>query len=156
MEQDVDLLGSGIGDAFGSHAGTVVAVLLHELADVLQGAVELVAGMQFSELEFGGVHDLVVAGMPGSAFHVNGADKKVERSGEGEHNIRVRGCDFGLDVCEASGGKKNANAIANLIPAEGLAGLLRKHLEQMNGICNAGEFNGFDSASDIRRHGGQR
>jgi len=75
--------------------------------------------MQFSELEFGGVHDLVVAGMPGSAFHVNGADKKVEPSGEGEYDIRIRRCDFGLDIGEASGGKKNANAVANLIPVEG-------------------------------------
>ena len=43
VKEDVDLLVSGIGSAFGSNAGAVVAVLLHELPDVLQGAVEFIA-----------------------------------------------------------------------------------------------------------------
>lgn len=83
VKQNAHLLGGGIGSAFRRHSRTVVAVLLHELADVLQSTVELVAGMEFAELEFGGVDDLVIAGMAGSAFNVDGTHKEVGRSREG-------------------------------------------------------------------------
>ena len=76
---------AGIGGAFGGDARAVIAVLLHELADVLQGMIEFFESMKFAELELGGIDDLVVVGVAGSAFHVDGSDKEIERSGEGEH-----------------------------------------------------------------------
>lgn len=94
--------------------------------------------------------------MAGSAIDVDAADKKIQRCGEGEDDFRAGGGNFGLDISEASGGEKGADAIANLIAVEGLAGFLRKHGEEMSGVWNGGEFDGFYGASDIRGHGGER
>ena len=45
VEKDTNLLGGCIGGAFSGDASPVIAVLLHELSNVLQGAVELVESM---------------------------------------------------------------------------------------------------------------
>jgi len=55
--------------------------------------------------------------MAGCAFHVDPADKEIQRSRESKYDCRVRGRDFGLNIGEASGGEKDADALANLIPA---------------------------------------
>ena len=155
VEEDIDLLGGGIGSAFGGDAGAVIAVLLHELADVLQGAVEFVESIKFAELELGGIDDLVVIGVAGSAFHVDGADKEIERSGEGEQHIRAGGSDFGLDVGKASGGEQDADAFADLIAVERLARFLRDHLQQVVAVRHARQFDGLDGTSGVSRHGGE-
>src|SRR5579863_558949 len=87
VKQNIHLLGRGVGSAFCDDPGTIISVLLHELANVLQGKVELFEGMKLSQLKLGGVNDLVAVRAARSAFDVNGADKKVERSGEGEDYI---------------------------------------------------------------------
>lgn len=61
-----------------------------------------------------------------------------------------------MNVAEASGGEKCADAVANLIAIEGLAHFLREHREEMRGVWNAGEFDGFYGAPDIGGHGGER
>src|ERR1700693_2308488 len=98
MKEDADLLAGWSGSAFSGDAGAVIAVLLHELPHVLQGTVEGIESVKLAELELGGIRDLVSVGLTGSAFHVAPADKKVERSSEGEQHFRAGGLDFGLDV----------------------------------------------------------
>lgn len=88
VEENIDLLRGRMGSAFSGDAGTVVAILLQELTNILQGTVQFVDRVQFAELELRGIHDLVIAGMPRSAFDVDDTDKEVERSIEGEDYIR--------------------------------------------------------------------
>ena len=90
--------------------------------------------------------------MIGSTFHVDGADKEVERGGEGEHDGRTGGSDFGLNVGETAGGEKNADALADLVAVERLARFLREHFEQAGGIRNGGKLDGLHGASDIGGH----
>src|ERR1700721_1306274 len=89
---------------------------------------------------FAGVHNLVVTGMAGSTFHVDGANEEIQRSGESENDIGARDVDFSLNVGKAAGGEKHANAIPNLIPIKGLARFLRKHLEQVVGVRDTRKF----------------
>src|SRR5258707_8473953 len=89
VKKNVDLLGGGVGSAFGGDARAVIAIFLHELANILHGAVEFVASVRLSQLQFGSVNDLIVVGMTGGAFNVDGADKEVERRGEYEHHTRT-------------------------------------------------------------------
>jgi hypothetical protein len=96
--------------------------------------------MEFAELEFGGVHNLVITGMAGSTFHVDGANEEIQRSGESENNIGARDCYFSLNVGKATGGEKYSNAIPNPIPIKGLASFLRKHLEQVVDVRDPREF----------------
>src|SRR5208283_1895257 len=131
VKEDGDLLGGGIGGAFGGDAGAVIAVLLHKLPDVLQGVVEFIGRIKFAELELRGIENLVAVGMSGSAFHIDGADKEIGRSGEGEHHIRTGGSNFGLDVGKAARGEEDADAFANLVAVERLARFLRDHLQQV-------------------------
>ena len=77
-EEDIRLLGRGIGTAFCGDACAVISVLLHELPDVLQGAVEFIGSIEFAELQLGGIENLVRVGVTGSAFRVDGADKEIE------------------------------------------------------------------------------
>ena len=51
--------------------------------------VEFIEGIKFAELELRGVDDLVVVGTAGGAFYVDGADKKIERSSEGQSHLRL-------------------------------------------------------------------
>src|SRR5580693_4498713 len=134
MKEDADLLGSGIGSAFGSDAGAVIAVLLHELPDVLQSTVEFIGRIEFAELELGGIQDLVGVGLTGSAFHVYRADKKVEQSSEAEQHFRTGGRDFGLDVGKTPRGEEDADAFADLVTVERLAGFLRDCFQQVVAI----------------------
>ncbi len=152
VEEDVDLLGSGIRGAFSSGSRAIIAVLLQQQADILQGVIEFVQSIKFTELELGRVHDLVEAGVAGTAFHVDGANKEVERCGEGKQHIWTGGSGFGLNVSKASGGKENTDAFANLIAVERLASFLWEHLQQVVGIRRARQFDGFDGTSGISRH----
>jgi len=153
VEKDIDLLVGGVGGAFGGDARAVIAVLLHELANVLHGAVELVESMKFAELKLGSIHDLVGVGMAGSAFYVDGPDKEIKGSSESEHHTRAGGSDFGLDIGEASGGEQQADAFSDLVAVEGLARFLGKHLEQVVAVRHAGQFDGLDCAAGVSRHG---
>jgi hypothetical protein len=76
----------------------------------------------------------------GSTFHVDGAHKEIQRSGEPENDITARDCHFSLNVGKAAGGEKHANAIPNLIPVKRLASFLRNHLEQVVGVRDPREF----------------
>src|ERR1700722_2512385 len=53
VNKNVDLLSCRIGRAFRGNARPIIAVLLHKLMNVLQGAVKFVYGVKFAELEFG-------------------------------------------------------------------------------------------------------
>ncbi len=149
----VTLLGSGIRSAFGGDAGAVIAILLHKLADVSQGVVELIKRIKFAELELRGIEDLVGVGMSGSAFYIDGADKEIRQSSKGEQHIRTVGGNFGLNVGKASGGKQDADAFANLVAVERLARFLRDHLQQVVAIQHAWQFDGSNDAPGISRHG---
>lgn len=140
VEKDIDLLGSGVGSAFGRDARAVVAVLLHELANVLQGTIEFVKRMQLAELKLGRIHDLVGVGVVWGALHVDGSDKEIERGDEGKQHIGARGSYFGLDVGKASGGEEDADAFADVVAVERLAWFLREHLEQVIAVRYAREF----------------
>ncbi len=153
MKEDADLLGGGIGSAFGGDAGAVISVLLHELPDVPQGSVELIESIEFAELELGGIQGLVGVGLTGSTFHVDSADKKVKHGSECEPHIRTGGRDFGLDVGKAPGGEQDADAFADLVAVERLAGFLRDHLQQVVAVRHARQFDGADGTSRISRHG---
>ena len=96
--------------------------------------------MELTELEFGGVHNLVITGMAGSTLHVDGANEEIQRSGESENDIGARDCHFSLNVGKAAGGEKHANAIPNLVPIKGLASFLRNHLQQVVGVGDPREF----------------
>ena len=132
--EDIDLLVGRVGSAFGSDACAIIAVLLHELAHVSQGALEFVGVYSSPSSNLVCVYDLVRVGMAGSAFYVDGSDKKVERGGESEHHARARRSNFSLDIGKAAGGEEDADAFANLVAVERLAGFLRKDLEQMAGV----------------------
>ena len=153
VEEDIDLLGGRIGSAFGGNAGAVIAVLLHELPDVPQGAPEFIESIDFAKLELGGIDDLVVIGVTGSAFHIDGADKEIERSSESEQHIRTGGGGFGLDVAKASGGKEDADALADLVAVERLARFLRDHLQQVVAVRHPRQFDGSDGEPGVCRHG---
>ena len=96
--------------------------------------------MKFTELEFGSVQNLVITGMAGSTFHVDGTNEEIQRSGESENDIGARDVDFSLNVGKAAGGEKHANALPNLIPIKGLASFLRNHMEQVVGVRDPREF----------------
>ena len=78
VKQNIDLLRGGVGNAFGRHPISIIAIFLHELADILKCAVKFVCGIQFTELKLGGVYNLIVAGMAGSTFHIYRSHKKIE------------------------------------------------------------------------------
>ncbi len=145
------MLGGGVGRAFGGDSGSVIPILLHELADVLQGTVEFIESIKFAELELGGIDDLVGVGMAGSALHIDRADKEIERSREGEPHVRTGGSDFGLDIGKASCGEEDADAFADLVAVERLASFLRQHLEQVVAVGHAGQFDRLHRASGVSR-----
>jgi len=60
-----------------------------------------------------------------------------------------------LDIGKESGGIEDADAFAELIAIERLAGFLRNHLQQVAGIGNVGEFDGLHNASGVGGHGGE-
>ena len=111
--------------------------------------------IKLAEFELGGVDDLVRVGMAGSAFHVDGSDKEVERGGESEHHARAGRSNFSLDIGKAAGGEQDADAFADLVAVERLAGFLWEDLEQVVGVRHAGQFDGFDGASGISSHRGE-
>src|SRR5271166_551574 len=149
VKQDIHLLRGGIGGAFGGDARTIITIFLHELANVLQGAAEFFGRVEFAELELGGIEDLVSVGVARRTFHFDGSDKKVERGGEGEQHIRSGGNSFRLNVGKSSRGEKDADAFADLITAEGLAGFLGEHLQQVVAVGDAGKIDGADVTSGV-------
>ena len=155
VEENIDLLGRRIGSAFGGDSRAVVAVLLHELADVLQGVVEFVERMKFAEFELRGIHDLVVVGMAGSSFDIDGSDKEIKRCIEDETHIRAGRGNFRLDVGKASGGKEDADALANPVAIKRLAGFLRKHLQQVVAVRHTWQVDGLNGTSGVSGDGGK-
>ncbi len=155
VKENIYLLSSGVRRAFRSDASPVIAVLLHELTDVPQGAVEFVESVKFAELELRRIDDLVIVRMAGRAFHVNGSDEEIERSGECEPYSRAGGTYFGLDVRETPGSIEDADAVTNLVALERFARFLWEHLQQVLAIRNARQFDGLDDASCVSRHRGE-
>lgn len=155
FEKDVDLLVGDVGSGVGGDAGTIIPVLLQQLADVLQGTVKLVVRKKFSELELGGVDDLVRVGTAGRAFNVDGPDKKIGRRAEGKPHAREQRNDFSLDIGEASCGEELADAVANGVAVEGLAFFLWQQFQQAARVAHAGQFDRFHGAAGILRHCGQ-
>ncbi len=153
VEENVDLLGGGVGSGFRSNACAIIAVLLHELADILQGEVKLLRGMKFTELKLGGIDDLVVIGMAGSAFYIDCAHKEIKRSGEGQQHIRAGRSHFGLNVGKAPGAEQLADAFAHQVAVKRLARFLGEHLKQVIAVRHAGQVDGLDDASGVSRHG---
>ena len=123
VNDDIDLLRGRIGCTFRRHPGAVVAVFLHQLADILQRTLEFLAAVRFSQFELGGVDDLVCVGAARRALGFDGTDEEVEPGDEGEDNSVARGSDLRLDVGETTSGIQDANALANLIASQWLSGL---------------------------------
>lgn len=155
VDENIDLLVGGVRSAFGGDACAIIAVLLHELAHVSQGAFEFVGSIKLAEFKLCGVDDLVRVGMAGSAFHINGSDKEVERGGESQHHARAGRSNVSLDIGKAAGGEQDSDAFADLVAVERLARFLWEDLEQVAGVRHAGEFDGFDGASVVSSHRGQ-
>ena len=111
--------------------------------------------MKLAELELGGIDYLVGVGMGGSAFHIDGSDKEIERGGKSQEHARAGGYGLGLDIGKAPGGEENADALANLVAVERQAGFLREDLEQVVAVRHAGQFDGLDGASGTSGHSGE-
>ncbi len=128
VDENIDLLVGWVGSTFSGDARAIIAILLHQLADVSEGELEFVLSMKLAELELGGVDDLVGVGVGRSPFHVDGSNKEVERGGESEPHARAGRLGFGLDIGKAPSGEENADAFADLIAVERLSGFLREDL----------------------------
>ena len=103
MKHNIRLLRSGIRNAFPSHTRPVISILLQKLANILQSTVKFVDRIQFAELEFRGVHDLVVTGMARSSLHIHGAHEQIRRRGEPENDRAIYRSHFGLNVSKEAG-----------------------------------------------------
>src|SRR5262249_42733451 len=131
VKQNVHLLIGWVVCALGGNARPVVAILLHPLADVVQGAGQPVGGIQLSELELFGIHNLVGVRPVGSAVDIDGPDKEIGGSHKRQPDSVARGSDLRLDVGETAGTIKHANAVRHAVPAQRQSNFLRQQFEQV-------------------------
>ena len=99
---------------------TVVAVLLHELFDVLESPVEFVRGKQFTELQLAGIDDLARAGPGKILVKVDATDEVVRIGNKGkQHATGLSRLGFHPDVGETPGGVKRLDAGADAFTVQG-------------------------------------
>src|SRR5437879_9185084 len=98
MEQQVHLLGGWVGCTLCGYPCTIVAIFLHELADVLKCTIQLVEGMKLSQFELRGIDNLVCIGAAGSAFDLDSPHEKVGGGDKSEDHAITRPGGFGLDI----------------------------------------------------------
>ena len=153
VKQNIHLLRGRIGSALRRNPRAVVTVLLHELGDVLQRAIQSVHRVQFAQLELRCIYDLVIVWPAGRALHVDRAYKKVQRRGKGKPHLRAYRRDFGLNIGKTPRGKKHANTLAHLVAVQRLPRLLRQHAQHMIAVRNSRQFNGLHAQSRIAIHG---
>ena len=64
------------------HQCAVISVLLHEMFDARHRPIEFFRGEKFSQLELGGIHQLVGRGAARTSLYHNLTDKKIRGSDE--------------------------------------------------------------------------
>src|ERR1700694_3615824 len=114
MEENVHLLRGRIRNALCRDSRPVVTILLHELPNVLERALQLLLRIKVHPLLLRRVDDLVRSGMRWSPLHLYLAHKKINRRPEGKHNSLARGRHFRLNVGKAPGGIERADAVADM------------------------------------------
>ena len=85
------------------------------------GAGKLVGGVARAWIELAGALELCIDGGAFGSVDGDGADKGARLAAEGESDAIVESGCIGLDGVEESGGKKLAQAAANVVFAEGRA-----------------------------------
>ena len=151
VNDDVHLLRGRARHAFGSDPRAIVAALLHELANIFKGAVQLLLGIKLSQLQLRCIHDLISCRTGRSAFHIDRTYKKVRGGREGEYHSRARRLDLRLNICEAPGRIQCANTVADVATVERFSRLLWQGLHNVGAIDlrHAGYLDGLNGFSLI-------
>ncbi len=130
-DEHIHLLGLRLRLLFVPDRRLVVAVLLHQLFDADQTALQLFPGEQFSQLQLGCIHDLVGGRGSGSSFHENLAHKKVGPHAKGQHHLAVRGAlGLGLNIGKTPGGMQRLDALPHLFAFQRGTNPLRNQVRQ--------------------------
>ncbi len=102
LKKDIDLLPRRIFLLLFIDRGAIVAILLHELLDIRQSAINLVGAEQLSQLEFRGIDDLPGSGPVGNTLNVNPPNEVIRGRKKREVNFAIVGSlSFDSDVRKA-------------------------------------------------------
>ena len=99
--------------------GSIKSVFLHDLLDISHGAIKFLLTEQVTQLEFGGIRNLVGIGAVGIALDVDSADEVIGTGNEGKGHVPRRGAlGMGADVGKAAGGIERLHAVPDSIAVE--------------------------------------
>ena len=135
MEGQVDLVLRFVALFGDGRFGLVKSIIFHHSLDARESAVEFLLRVKFAELQAGRAGQLVGGRIGGHTFDRHHADKVIGDGQKAQAHAGGGGAvRFGLNVGEASGGKKGLHGVVQVFARESCADFERRRRQQRSNV----------------------